>query len=256
MFVVESEDRIWTKGKWRMLTNAERYAVAMRLKNAERTRKHDLPPNIEIAKGMKVLVTGNIQTDLDLTNGARGTIIDIVLDPREPPLDDEEVVHLHYLPVYILVKMDKTRASQLEGLEPNIVPLQPLDLTMHIRLQSQQAGGKNVQRTVHRRQLAITGAYALTDYRAQGQTIPFVLVDIASPPTGKLTLFNLYVALSRSHGRNNIRLLRDFDDKVFLQSHNPDLLLEDERLGALDRRCLEAWRLSGGEARMQKEVGR
>ncbi|KAJ7770381.1 hypothetical protein B0H14DRAFT_2383013, partial [Mycena olivaceomarginata] len=47
-------------------------------------------------------------------------------------------------------------------------------------------------------------AYAFTDYRSQGQTIPYVLVDIASPPTGKLSLFNLYVALSRSSGRETI----------------------------------------------------
>ncbi|KAG2095410.1 hypothetical protein BD769DRAFT_1353011 [Suillus cothurnatus] len=44
----------------------------------------------------------------------------------------------------------------------------------------------------------MTAAYAFTDYRSQGQTIPYVLVDIATPPTGGLNLFNLYVALSRT----------------------------------------------------------
>ncbi|KAJ8590088.1 hypothetical protein M405DRAFT_687412, partial [Rhizopogon salebrosus TDB-379] len=47
----------------------------------------------------------------------------------------------------------------------------------------------------------ITAAYASTDYRAQGQTIGHVLVDIATPPTGGLNLFNLYVALSRKDDR-------------------------------------------------------
>ncbi|KAJ7126688.1 hypothetical protein C8R44DRAFT_617471, partial [Mycena epipterygia] len=42
-------------------------------------------------------------------------------------------------------------------------------------------------------------------YRSQGQTIPYVLVDIATPPTGGLSLFNLYVALSRSSGRETIQ---------------------------------------------------
>ncbi|KAJ7802932.1 hypothetical protein B0H13DRAFT_1671990 [Mycena leptocephala] len=37
-------------------------------------------------------------------------------------------------------------------------------------------------------------------YRFQGQTIPYVLVDIAKPPTGTLSLFNLYVALSEARG--------------------------------------------------------
>ncbi|KAJ3995131.1 hypothetical protein F5050DRAFT_1574222, partial [Lentinula boryana] len=43
----------------------------------------------------------------------------------------------------------------------------------------------------------LTLAYAFTDYRAQGQTIAPVIIDIASPPTGSLNLFNIYVALSR-----------------------------------------------------------
>ena len=64
--------------------------------------------------------------------------------------------------------------------------------------------------------------------------IPYVMVDIASPPTSGLSLFNLYVALSHSSGRKTIRLLRDFDDDTFLQEHVPELLEEDEKLGGLE----------------------
>ena len=92
-----------------------------------------------------------------------------------------------------------------------------------------------------RTQFPITGAHSFTDYRAQGQTIPYVVVDIASPPTSGLSLFNLYVALSRSSGRNTIRLLRDFDDDAFLQAHVPELLEEDERLEELDISTRRWW---------------
>ena len=92
-----------------------------------------------------------------------------------------------------------------------------------------------------RAQFPITGAYAFTDYRAQGQTIPYVIVDIATPPTSGLSLFNLYVALSRSSGRNTIRLLRDFDDETFLQAHVPELLEEDERLEEFDTSTKGWW---------------
>jgi ATP-dependent exoDNAse (exonuclease V) alpha subunit len=81
----------------------------------------------------------------------------------------------------------------------------------------------------------MTAAYAFTDYRSQGQTIPYVIVDIGSPPTGTLSLFNLYVALSRSSGRDSIRLLRDFKDELFRASHDPALTAEDERLETLDK---------------------
>ncbi|KAI5897418.1 uncharacterized protein SCHCODRAFT_02489962 [Schizophyllum commune H4-8] len=98
--------------------------------------------------------------------------------------------------------------------------------------------------TIHRRQLPITPAYAFTDYRAQGQTLPSVIVDIAKVPSGKLNLFNVYVALSRSSGRSTIRLLRAYDRSVFDPTktrHEPELLLEDERLEALDRKTLLWW---------------
>ncbi|KAI6096905.1 hypothetical protein EDD16DRAFT_1499952, partial [Pisolithus croceorrhizus] len=86
----------------------------------------------------------------------------------------------------------------------------------------------------------ITSAYAFTKYRAQGQTISHVVVDIAGLPTAGLNLFNLYVALSRSSGRDTIRLLRGFDEGMFLCSYSPDLLAEDDCLAALDE-CRHAW---------------
>ncbi|KAJ3874322.1 hypothetical protein F5051DRAFT_336020 [Lentinula edodes] len=68
----------------------------------------------------------------------------------------------------------------------------------------------------------MTAAYAFTDYRAQGQTIRSVLVDIGKPPTGTLSLFNLYVALSRSH--------------------DIELLAEDDRLEKLNTQTAQWWK--------------
>ncbi|KAI6016512.1 hypothetical protein EDC04DRAFT_2577581 [Pisolithus marmoratus] len=87
----------------------------------------------------------------------------------------------------------------------------------------------------------MTCAYAFTDYCSQGQTIHHVLVDIAKPPTGGLNLFNLYVALSRSSGRDAICLLRDFNEKMFLACHSTDLLAEDDRLAILDEQNKQWW---------------
>ena len=66
-------------------------------------------------------------------------------------------------------------------------------------------------------------------------------MDIAKPPTGKLSLFNLYVALSRSSGRQTIRILRDFDEQIFRSPHDELLLKEDERLEQLDEDTKRAW---------------
>jgi hypothetical protein len=68
----------------------------------------------------------------------------------------------------------------------------------------------------------MTAAYRFTDYSSQGQTLPYVTVDIAKPPSGGLDLFNLYVALSRSLGCETIQLLHNFDDQMFLKTYEPD----------------------------------
>lgn len=234
LFICPSLDTI----KGSALTLEERYALASLPKNS-RKRDKGLPEFIHLAIGMKVMVTNNLQTDLDVTNGARGIIAEIILNPDEPPLGEGSVITLKHLPECVLVKLSRTRAAALPGLEEGVLPIQRISTRTQIRVR-----GKS--RTVTRTQFPITGAYAFTDYRAQGQTIPCVVVDIASPPTSGLSLFNLYVALSRSSGRDTIRLLRDFDDSTFLQGHVPELLEEDDRLGGLDVVTREWWAKMAG----------
>ena len=81
-----------------------------------------------------------------------------------------------------------------------------------------------------------------TDYRSQGQTIPKVIIDIEEPTTGSpLTLFNVYVALSRSHGRDGIRLLRSFNENLFKRKLPSSLFEEDHRLEMLNETMKKWW---------------
>ena len=97
--------------------------------------------------------------------------------------------------------------------------------------------------TVSRTQLPLTLAYAFTDYRAQGQTLEPVIVNIGPPPYGRLTPFNVYVALSRGTSRNNICLLRDFDISLLQQHPSEFLRLEDERLHNLNEVTKKIWKI-------------
>ena len=133
-----------------------------------------LPDVLEIAIGMKVMVTFNIDTNSDITNGARGIIHDIILSSG----DDENVredgsIRLGHLPVCVLVKLDRTRAAGMEGMPEGVIPVVPLEKEFTIA-----TTGDGRVLTVKRFQLPLTAAYAFTDYRAQGQTIPYVLIDI------------------------------------------------------------------------------
>jgi ATP-dependent exoDNAse (exonuclease V) alpha subunit len=208
-------------------------------KQRKHREKHDeraaLANKLELAKGMKVMVTFNVETDLDVANGARGEIVEIVLDERETAFSPTApIVELTYPPAYILVKMSRTKAVQLEGLEKDVLPLVPLERTFSI------VHGKGLK-TIRRRQLPVTPAYSFTDYRSQGQTISHSIIDIATPPSGGLTPFNVYVALSRGRGRDNIRLLRDFDEKLLMSHPCEYLRVEDERLMRLDVETEKWW---------------
>ena len=229
LFVCPALDTI----KGAPLTLEERYALARRHKDTRKRRNKDLPDSILLAIGMKVMVTTNLQTDLDITNGARGVITNIILNQHKPPLEDGSTVQLRFLPECILVKLSHTCAATLPHLDEGVIPIQCVSSHMQIKVD-----GKS--HTVTRTQFPITGADSFTDYRAQGQMIPYVIIDIAPPPTSGLSLFNLYVSLSRSSGRETIRLLQDFDDEMFLQAHEPELIEEDERLEWMDL-ATKAW---------------
>ena len=80
---------------------------------------------VKISIGMEVMVTQNIQTDLDITNGAHSTIVDILLSPDKPIVSDiQATVKLNHLPLCILVKLNHTWATQLTDLDKPVIPVE------------------------------------------------------------------------------------------------------------------------------------
>lgn len=110
--------------------------------DADRRLLQQLPNEIVVALGMKVMVTENVETDLGITNGARGVIVGIICHAEEPSVaDDNENVSLQRLPLFILVKMDRTRTSKLTNLEESVIPIQPASRTFRIKIKE---NGKDV----------------------------------------------------------------------------------------------------------------
>ncbi|KAJ7080494.1 hypothetical protein C8R43DRAFT_965727 [Mycena crocata] len=190
-----------------------------------------LAERVELAVGMRAMILLNIATESDLANGTRGEIVDIYLDPREPKEFSEcertGARLLKYPPALILFKPNKTTVESFEGLPQGILPVIPSSASFRIQ------DGLGRLHTIHRRQFAVTPGYAFTDYKSQGQTIDYLLVDLEDPPGGKLTPFSAYVALSRCKGRHKLRLLRGFDKKLFTTHPSADLAVEDSRLERL-----------------------
>jgi ATP-dependent exoDNAse (exonuclease V) alpha subunit len=182
-----------------------------------------LPHKVELVIGMKAMVTMNISTETDLANGSRGVVEDIILDPRERVDPGHgKTIRLQYPPAAVLFKPLFSRKHTFPGLPEGTIPIFPTR-------KSFQLGGKTGIH-IDRDQIALTPAYAFTDFKSQGQTIENVIVDLAKPPSGNLTGFNAYISLSRSRRRNNIRLLQDFDERLFTVHPNEHLRREDARL--------------------------
>lgn len=118
------------------LTLEERFMVVMKHKgrcSGNPRERASLSKEIELAVGMEVMVTFNVLTDIDVANGARGEVVEIVLDDKEDCYSpNERYVHLHYPPAYVLVWMKRTKAEALEGLEEGVLPIVPLTKTFNI----------------------------------------------------------------------------------------------------------------------------
>lgn len=231
LVISPAEDLVKRRGiESRPLTNRERAVV-----RSQDPKRRRLPDKIELAIGMPCMVTMNVKTEHDLANGTRGEIFDIILDPREREVSPgANIVHLNFPPRYILFKPDETKAKSLDGLPDGVFPIEPATCRYMLEVDGQRI-------TVERKQQPITGGYAFTDYRSQGQTLGAVIIDLAKPPSGNLTPFGAYVALSRSHGRQTIRLLRDFEDRLFTTHPSEALRKENQRLEHLDEQTKTWW---------------
>jgi ATP-dependent exoDNAse (exonuclease V) alpha subunit len=129
---------------------------------------------------------------------------------------------------------DKKTRLMFPGLPTGVIPLTPSRALFNVTSRT----SRKVKIT--RSQYAMTAGYAFTDYKSQGQTIEYVIIDIGEP-TGLLSPFSVYVALSRSRGRDTIRLLREFDANLF-QNHPSEALRKDmNRIEVLNERTKKEW---------------
>jgi hypothetical protein len=233
-YIVPAEDTLRDKSN---LSMEAKLAIA----GLEDKATGKLPATVHMAIGMKAMVLLNIATEADIANGTRGEIQDIILDEREDLSmpDEDGAIKLKYPPAMLLFKPDKETKLMFPGLPPGVIPLTPSQAPFTV------IGRTGTKFKANRRQYAMTAGYAFTDYKSQGQTIEYVIIDIGKPPTGSLSPFSIYVALSRSRGRDTIRLLRDFDASLFQNHPSEALRSEMTRLVQLNELTKREWLAQG-----------
>lgn len=114
LFAAHTHDSI----NHRPLIVNEHTALRNRLQSSKKDNNM-LPEIVELAIGMRVMVTCNLDTDLDI-------ILPAAMDLH---YDKCGVIHLPSPPEYILVKLDHTRASTLPGLDTNVIPIEAMTKT-------------------------------------------------------------------------------------------------------------------------------
>lgn len=148
-------------------------------------------------------------------------------------------VKLNHPPCYVLFKPDRPNGIQLPDLPANTIPLMP-----HRSIKPFSVVVDGVKCSVSRLQVRLLPCYAMTIAKCQGQNIHLTIADISVPPSGnKLTVSHIYVAFSRSAGRDKLRVLRNLTptmEKLLMQRVNEFLRIDDARLvrEALDTKDL------------------
>ena len=118
-------------------------------------------------------------------------------------------------PQYMLVKLSGSGIS-IAGLPPEVIAIEPT------RFQCSLGKG----RSVCLRQFTVVLAYAITDYKCQGQTYSSILVDLQKPTHGCPPATSLYVQLSRVRNLNGLSIMRHFDVRELYVPLSESLLEE------------------------------
>jgi hypothetical protein len=160
--------------------------------------------------GMPVMIKKNIGTELGISNGSTGTIVDIVLDPREVvDYSNDRPHYLRFHPEAVYVEIDTpldkngkpTQKFRLKGLPPNVFAMncksngkQRPQLVVH------QPKDWPVTVTMSRKQFSFLPAYAITVNSSQGRTLESAIVHLDGDFTNNV---KPYVMLSRlTNGKN------------------------------------------------------
>ena len=182
--------------------------LAHMIRNFPNTRTEGLPQELPLFIGMPVFLTKNIATELGLTNGSTGIIKYIHFKRGEIIPDDAGYYHLRNTPDYIVVEVDDTSIKQLNGLEPNHVPIFPVKGHFSVTYQGKQV-------SINRTHFPVVPRFSCTSHKSQGQTLSKAIVDLV-PPTGmrKIEINHAYVPLSRVRRLNDLTILRPFDRSI------------------------------------------
>ena len=188
------------------------------------TKTNYLPGYLPMVPGMPVLLTENIATELDLSNGTRGVFRQLVYEEESDQVPFGETIfpkHTRFVtqPKYALVEfMSCKLQTGLKELENKLIPIAVSEQTFLVDIKkffnetlsrTFELTNRGTKISIKRKALPLIPAYSITTHKSQGRTMPKIIVDLVIPP-GPIEVVSIYVPLSRVKRLNDLLILRPF----------------------------------------------
>jgi hypothetical protein len=158
-------------------------------KQAESDVACGLEARVLLARGARVMLTVNLQTETGLVNGTIGTVRDIIFKDDDGPPS---------LPIAVMVAFDNYNGPTITNLEgEKVVPIVPVQRTWMSK------SGTSCSRT----QIPVRLAWAITVHKSQGLTLRKVIIDLGDK---EFSAGLSFVAVSRVHALEDI-IFRPFN---------------------------------------------
>ena len=196
----------------------------------------DLYGILPLVHGMPVALTDHIDRNpqKQLLRGKIGHVHSWVTDAAETSEFEHGVRILQKLPTTVFVKYDDVDWT-LDGLtEKGLYPICPKSSQWFL-----DKGRQFPKLKIHRKQLPLAPAWAITAHTSQGQTLRAAIVDLQ---IGRGTSpIASYVAFTRVRKCEDLLIYRPFDRELFTQGspEGPELLLQHLRGQRIDWKAIE-----------------
>jgi len=164
---------------------------------------------LPLLPGAPLLITKNINKTLDLVNGKIVNFYGFADEGNQP------TGHILSPPSFMLVSVPG-KSFRFAHFPPGVFPLPISSLTF-----------RHGKRKATFNQFPVTLAYAITDYKCQGETyVDGLLTDLRKPLTGATQAASPYVQLSRVQSLQQLSIMRDFDPAE-LRMPLPEMLVSE-----------------------------